>query len=35
MALLGLWLGLVPADAQDWPTKTVKIIVPFGPGSTD
>jgi tripartite-type tricarboxylate transporter receptor subunit TctC len=34
LALLGLWLGLVPADAQDWPTKTVKIIVPFGPGST-
>jgi tripartite-type tricarboxylate transporter receptor subunit TctC len=34
LALLGLWLGLVPADAQDWPTKTVKFIVPFGPGST-
>jgi tripartite-type tricarboxylate transporter receptor subunit TctC len=34
LALLGLWLGLVPATAQDWPTKTVKIIVPFGPGST-
>jgi tripartite-type tricarboxylate transporter receptor subunit TctC len=34
LALLGLWLGLAPATAQDWPTKTVKIIVPFGPGST-
>jgi len=26
--------GLVPTAAQDWPTKTVKIIVPFAPGST-
>ena len=23
-----------PAAAQDWPTKTVRFIVPFGPGST-
>jgi tripartite-type tricarboxylate transporter receptor subunit TctC len=33
-ALLGTLLWLAPAAAQDWPAKTVKIIVPFGPGST-
>src|SRR5436305_4296701 len=24
----------VPASAEDWPAKTVRIIVPFGPGAT-
>src|ERR1700738_1896519 len=33
-ALLGLWLGLATGLAQEWPDRTVKIIVPFGPGST-
>jgi tripartite-type tricarboxylate transporter receptor subunit TctC len=34
LALLGFLLALAPAAAQDWPTKTVRVIVPFGPGST-
>ncbi len=34
IALVGSLLALTPAAAQDWPTRTVKIIVPFGPGST-
>jgi tripartite-type tricarboxylate transporter receptor subunit TctC len=32
--LMGLMLALAPATAQDWPPKTVRIMVPFGPGST-
>jgi tripartite-type tricarboxylate transporter receptor subunit TctC len=36
LALICLFLlgGLVSAPAQDWPPKTVRIIVPFGAGST-
>ena len=24
---------VAPAQAQNWPTRTVKFIVPFGPGA--
>jgi len=34
LALTALLLNLAPAAAQDWPTKTVRLIVPFGAGST-
>jgi tripartite-type tricarboxylate transporter receptor subunit TctC len=34
LALFGLWFVVLPAAAQDWPSKGVKIIVPFGAGST-
>lgn len=36
LALLGALLGALatPAGAQDWPTHTVRMIVPFGAGST-
>jgi len=33
LALLAL-CTIAPANAQDWPTRTVRIIVPFGPGAT-
>jgi tripartite-type tricarboxylate transporter receptor subunit TctC len=34
LALSLLTAAALPATAQDWPAKTVKIIVPFGAGST-
>src|SRR5262245_53673569 len=34
IALAGSLWALAPAAAQDWPTKTVRIGVPFRPGST-
>jgi tripartite-type tricarboxylate transporter receptor subunit TctC len=33
-AVLLLLAAVAPAPAQDWPTKTVRIVVPFGAGST-
>jgi tripartite-type tricarboxylate transporter receptor subunit TctC len=33
-ALAALVFAAVPAAAQDWPTRTTRIIVPFGAGST-
>ena len=33
-ALALLALSTLPAAAQDWPTKTVRLIVPFGAGAT-
>jgi tripartite-type tricarboxylate transporter receptor subunit TctC len=34
LVLVALLIGSVSAGAQDWPAKSVRIIVPFGPGST-
>src|SRR5580700_5056756 len=34
LALFVLFLAALPAAAQTWPTHTVKLIVPFGAGST-
>jgi len=34
LALFGVLLAALPATAQEWPTKPVRIVVPFGAGST-
>lgn len=34
LVFAALVLALAPAAAQDWPPKTVRIMVPFGAGST-
>jgi tripartite-type tricarboxylate transporter receptor subunit TctC len=34
LALLGLVFATLPAAAQTWPTRQVKLVVPFGAGST-
>ena len=34
LAVLLLAAPALPASAQTWPAKTVRIVVPFGPGST-
>jgi tripartite-type tricarboxylate transporter receptor subunit TctC len=34
LALLVLTAGILPGSAQEWPTKPVKIIVPFAAGAT-
>src|ERR1044072_1281073 len=31
--LLSLPFALAPASAQDWPTRTINVIVPLGAGS--
>src|SRR2546421_4207001 len=33
VTLAQLGVAALPAQAQNWPTRTVKFIVPFGPGA--
>jgi tripartite-type tricarboxylate transporter receptor subunit TctC len=33
-ALFGILIATLPASAQDWPSRPVRIVVPFGAGST-
>jgi tripartite-type tricarboxylate transporter receptor subunit TctC len=34
VALVLAFLSGVPSDAQEWPARPVKLLIPFGPGST-
>lgn len=34
-AVLGLTLGAIQASAQQWPTRAVTMVVPFGPGASN
>jgi len=34
IAALAVLLGALPASAQEWPTKSVRIVVPFAAGAT-
>ncbi len=34
LALMALALAAQPGAAQDWPTRTVRVVVPFGAGAT-
>jgi tripartite-type tricarboxylate transporter receptor subunit TctC len=34
LVFAALLFALSPAGAQDWPAKAVRLVVPFGPGST-
>jgi tripartite-type tricarboxylate transporter receptor subunit TctC len=34
VALVALLAGALPAQAQDWPAKPVRIVVPFAAGAT-
>jgi tripartite-type tricarboxylate transporter receptor subunit TctC len=34
LILLALLAAALPASAEDWPSRIVRLVVPFGPGST-